>query len=298
MLHVIPRIILIKTLLLGNFPSGSSISYHDERFYLVGDDAGNIAVLDHHYRAVDSIRLFDYPEQRIPKAQKTDFETAVIIQMQDKAHLLALGSASRKEREKAMLIPLPAPDAAPATFDMGVFTERLRNSGIPEINIEGAAVLGKLLLLANRGNNAHPQNQLVITEKDYWARQGEARISVLPLALSAQDGFKGISELCYVPSGDRLLFTFSSEATSNAYDDGVIGDSYIGWVNKISQKLQGPELQLDGIINLSEADAAFKGEKIEGICVEQAGDRELLLHLVADNDKGQSRLFNVRMLLD
>jgi hypothetical protein len=87
----------------------------------------------------------------------------------------------------------------------------------------------------------------------------------------------------------------SSEATNNAYDDGVIGDSYIGWVNGINQKLQQPDIMLDGLINLSEVSAAFKGEKIEGLCIESANGDELILHLIADNDQGESRLFNVRL---
>lgn len=302
MLKAIPQIILIKSLLLADFPSGSSISYHDGRFYLVGDDASKVAVLDHHYRQVNAIGLFDHPGKRISKAKKADFETAVVIDVDHKAHLLAIGSASRREREKGMLIPLASADshqAAPSTIDLAVFTERLKTSGIKEVNIEGAAVIGDQIVLANRGNHTYPENHLIITEKDYWLRQEDAHISVLPLTLPpSEKGFTGISELCYVPSSNSLLFTLSSEATANAYDDGVIGDSYIGWASGISGKLKQPALVLDGIINLSETDAAFKGEKIEGICLERADGKELLLHLVADNDQGESRLFNVKMIVD
>ena len=166
MLKAIPRIILIKSLLLGDFPSGSSISYHDGRFYLLGDDANKVAVLDHHYRQVDSIGLFDYPEKRIPKAIKTDFEAAVIVAIDQQAHLLAIGSASRREREKGMLVPLAAPGsgvAAPSPIDLSVFTERLRKSGIKEVNIEGATVIGDQIVLANRGNETYPENLLIIT---------------------------------------------------------------------------------------------------------------------------------------
>jgi hypothetical protein len=87
----------------------------------------------------------------------------------------------------------------------------------------------------------------------------------------------------------------SSEATNNAYDDGVIGDSYIGWVNDINQKLQQPDIILDGLINLSDIDTAFKGEKIEGICMESVSGNEMVLHLIADNDQGESRLFKLKL---
>jgi hypothetical protein len=283
--------------LLPDFPSGSAICYYDGKFYLVGDDARNVAVLDREYREAGAIPLFEHPEKRIPKAQKTDFETAVIVDAEQQAHLLAIGSASRREREHVMLVPLQQPGSHAAKFDTGVFTGRLRGAGIKEVNIEGGALAGDKLILANRGNNTYRENHLIITGKDYWLHQDDAPLSVLPLTLPSDiHDFLGISELCYDPSSDTLLFTLSSEATANAYDDGVIGDSYIAWVNNISQQIKQSSISLDALINLAEADAAFKGEKIEGICMEAAHSNEWLLHLVADNDKGQSRLFRVQLL--
>jgi len=294
-----PRIQLLNAVLLPDFPSGSAITYYDGRFYLVGDDARNIAVLDRDYRQAGTIPLFEHPEKRIPKAEKTDFETAVIVDAQQQAHLLAIGSASRKEREQVMLVPLQQSGGHPAKFNTGVFTERLRSAGIKEVNIEGGTLAGELLILANRGNNTYRENHLIITGKDYWLRQEDVQVSVLPLTLpSCIDGFLGISELCYDPLSDTLLFTLSSEATANAYDDGAIGDSYIAWAAHISQQIKQSSIALDALINLPEADAAFKGEKIEGICIEAAHSNEWLLQLVADNDKGQSRLFRVRLSRD
>jgi hypothetical protein len=248
-------------------------------------------VLNTDYQEVDSIKLFDYSEKRIPKIEKTDFETAVLVNDNDKIHLLALGSASTKEREKGMLIALD--DMGLQAFSTAEFIKRIK---IAEINIEGATCIGDHLILSNRGNNANPANHLIITEKNFWIRQKEAALSVLPIAIPfPTKEIPGVSEMCYVESRDILLFTMSSEATNNAYDDGVIGDSYIGWVNGINQKLQQPDIMLDGLINLSEVSAAFKGEKIEGLCIESANGDELILHLIADNDQGESRLFNVRL---
>lgn len=299
MQQVKPRIILLQSLLLPDYPSGSAITYYEGKFYLVGDDARNIAVLDQNYREAGTVPLFEHPEKRIPKTQKTDFETAVIVDVQHQPHLLAIGSASRKEREQVMLVSLQQPDAHLSKFDTGVFTARLRRAGIKEVNIEGATLTGDHLILANRGNNTYRENHLIITGKDYWLHQDHAPLSVLPLTLPAGiNDFLGVSELCYDPSSDTLLLTLSSEATANAYDDGAIGDSYIAWVDHLSQKLRQPALSLDALINLPQADPAFKGEKIEGICIEAAHRNELLLHLVADNDKGHSRLFQLKLLRD
>ncbi|SFD16260.1 hypothetical protein SAMN05518672_101820 [Chitinophaga sp. CF118] len=298
---MIAKIVLLKSLLLNKFPSGSAINYYNGKLYLIGDDAKNMLVLNTDYQEIDSLKLFDYSGKRIPKAEKADFETAVLVNVNDKIHLLILGSASGKEREKGILIPLPASDVSlpePQAFSNAEFIKRVKMKGIPEINIEGATLIGDHLILSNRGNSANRENHLVITEKDFWIRQNEAALSVLQVAMPF--GIKevpGISELCYVESKDILLFTLSSEATNNAYDDGVIGDSYIGWVNGINQKLQRSDIVLDGLINLSDVDADFKSEKIEGVCIESASGNELILHLIADNDQGESRLFNIKLVM-
>lgn len=285
--------------MLSNFPSGSAINYHDGKLYLIGDDANNMLVLDEDYQETNSIQLFDYSEKRIPKTLKTDFEAAVLVNISDKIYLLALGSASGSEREKGMLIPLASGEAGfqkPQTFSYAAFIDSVKLKGIPEINIEGATLIGDHLILSNRGNITNQENHLIITERDFWTRQNEATISVLRVVMPLNI-FAGVSELCYVASLDLLLVTMSSEATTNAYDDGVIGDSYIGWVKDISRKLQDRDIVLDELVNLSAVDAIFKGEKIEGICTASVDGNELLLHLVADNDQGESRLFNIKLSL-
>ena len=100
-----PRIELVKSLLLSDFPSGSSINYHDGKFYLIGDDSTNILLLDTDYQKIDSVQLFDYPEKRIPKSDKIDLEGSAIIEIMGKDHLLILGSASGKNRKRVILIP-------------------------------------------------------------------------------------------------------------------------------------------------------------------------------------------------
>jgi hypothetical protein len=52
---------------------------------------------------------------------------------------------------------------------------------------------------------------------------------------------------------------------------------------------------LDGLINLSMADSRFRGEKIEGICVEKISATTITAHLVSDNDDGKSTIFKVEI---
>ena len=280
-----PTLQLLQYLLLANFPSGSSINYYENKLYLLGDDARTIIVLDTHYQLLDSLRLFDYPEKRIPKSQKIDLESSAIVTIAGNKHLVALGSASTNNRKKILLVPLTAggtidrsnPVVSHSTSE---FVDRLTNGGVNVVNIEGATIMRRTLILANRGNRSDPNNYLIITGEDFWSQQKEAAFRIVPIELPGnQNKFLGISELLYVESKDMILFTFTSEGTNNAYDDGVIGGSYIGWMKNVAAKLKQTKLRLDGMINLSDVSNEFKNQKIEGICVESVSDNELITSL-------------------
>ncbi|MCF6406746.1 hypothetical protein L3C95_27865 [Chitinophaga filiformis] len=287
-------ITLLKSLLLSAYPSGSSIDYYNGHLYIIGDDANILLVLDSNYNEVSTVPFFDYKEKRIPKVKKADLESAVILDIDGEKSLLALGSAATKERETGVVLRLR--DNKVQHISYAPFVNRLRQ--IPEINIEGATIAGPHLMLANRGNKNNPVNNIITTTPDFWQRQEDAPISIsqliIPFSLA---GFAGISELCYIEQEDILLVVLSSENTGNAYDDGTIGDSYIGWIKNVSRKLNKGDILLDGIVNLSDVDPVFKGEKLEGVCLAEATDNGWYLHLVADNDQGESRLFHIKILL-
>jgi hypothetical protein len=153
-----PDIRLIKSALLKDFPSGSSINFYDGKFYLVGDDATNVLILDNKYNKVDSIRLFGYPEKRIPKSEKADFESSTIILLNNIPHLFIIGSASTEKRKKTLLLPVQNHHAGHNLFQpffyKDAFLQQLKTKGIAELNIEGSTVLKDSLVLSNRGNIA------------------------------------------------------------------------------------------------------------------------------------------------
>ena len=299
-----PTVQLLQFLLLTNFPSGSSINYHEDKLYLLGDDARNILVLDTRYQAADSIQLFDYPEKRIPKSQKADFESSAIVTINGIDHLLVLGSGSTERRKNFLLIPLTSigriDHTKPLVSDnMKEFIARLTKTSIRDVNIEGAFVVGQRMVLANRGIRNHSANYLILSDNNFWVQQDDARLNIVTIELpEGKREFLGISDLCYVESRDMFLFTFTSEATTNAYDDGVIGSSYIGWVNNVATKLNQTKLKLDGLIDLSGSSPEFKNQKIEGICMERESDDGLLIHLISDNDNGESKLFRILLKFD
>src|SRR6218665_2039880 len=291
----------LTSLLLADFPSGSSINYYKDKLYLIGDDATAILVLDKAYGKLNIIPVFEYNQAtRVPKALKPDFETSCIVPDAGRDHLLVLGSASRANRMQGLLVPLEESSAtsqATTVFSLTDFFHRLTTIG--EINIEGSTSIDSQLVLSNRANSSNPYNTLIITPADFWKQQASSTIGIVRLVIpGTQKDVMGVSELCYVKEKDLLLLTLSTEPTANAYDDGAIGDSYIGWISAISTKLNQQEVAVEGIVNLPQAHKELAGEKIEGITIERVEDDTLITHLVSDNDKGQSRLFKLKITID
>jgi len=291
---------LLKSMVLAEFPSGSSINYLNGKLYLIGDDANHILVLDHDYQKIDSIHLFDRPEKRIPKNEKADLETSTWISVDGRSCLLIFGSSSRQKRQKTILIPAPAGMEAQKPdfdfFDGENLARQLENSGIGEVNIEGSTILGDALVLANRGNENNPRNHLIFLNKDFHeSRQPRATISRLGLPPVAQH-FLGVSELCYAEELDILFVTLSSESTPDSYSDGAIGSSFLGWA--VKPMAETTEIFLDGLTDLSTIHEAFRKQKIEGICLERAGPGEAIAHLISDNDRGESSLFKMSLRME
>jgi hypothetical protein len=299
---VTPRIELIKTFLLKDFPSGSSINYRKRNFYVIGDDATHILVLDSQYQKIDSFHLFDYSEKRIPKEDKTDLEGSVVLPVNGTDHLLIVGSASRKNRKRIILIPfsetgLNTHSQNSSFYKTKTFIKRIKAQGIEEVNLEAVCLLGNQLILGNRGNRSTQENHLIITDPDFWEHQEEATLVIRKLIIPETQPKEvlGLSELCYIRESDLLLITLASEETDNSYDDGEIGNSYLGWIQNASTKLQNEEVSIDALHSLADVDPVFATEKIEGVCVETITSSGATLHLISDNDSGESRLFQLKM---
>jgi len=280
---------------LADYPSGSGITFLQDKFYVTGDDATSIAVLDRNLIPVHSIAISDYPEKRIPKPVKPDYEASTLMTVGGKPTLAILGSASTPVRKKLMLV---APDAAgPFTmsFPTDVFIRRLTAAGIKEVNLEGITMVGNRVVIANRGNLAYQENHLILTDPAFWLRQDTAALFVCRPDVSAfVPGFTGLSDIAWLPERDILFLSFSSEDTTNAYDDGAIGLSYLAWIHKPLDKLSAAVCKPDGMVVLSEVSTEFNGQKIEGICATAGPGNSITIHLVADNDTGDTGLFELR----
>lgn len=275
---------------LDHYPSASGIEYYNEHYYIIGDDANDLLVLDSNLVSSDSIPLYQYPEKRIPKDIKADLES---ITLTTDNKLLVLGSGSKAPyRNTAWLIdPITKQKDS---IQLDTFYSRLTINGIKELNIEGSCAIPGYQLLSNRGSKGYPKNQLIFTRPDFWNRQSSAPVSTLLIgAQPDSSSFTGVSGIAYAKRSDRLILTLSTENTRNNYDDGEIGKSYLWIVHNISNKKRWSAINPDQVIDLQEMDNRFKGQKIESVCVIKETNNFLHLLLAADNDNGTSTLFKV-----
>lgn len=267
-----------------NFSSASAIEFYNDRLYVFGDDAKNLLILRPTYSIIDSVSIADSGSYRISKDEKHDIESAMIINHNGNPHLFGVGSMSTDKRWGVIGHDLKAGTFYHASF----FEISKRFAGIEMINIEGSCVVDSLIIFSNRANLSNPVNHLL-----FWNKLDSIGPKVLRLPTTEK--LAGVSGLYYVKEKDLLLFTASEEETINAVDDGIIGESYLGWIEHFAQKMNHAELKADTFLKLSEVDAAFAKQKIESVCVEKIEGKEMILHLVADNDNGRSKLFKVKL---
>ena len=291
------KLSLLEFKKLENFPSASGIEFYDDRVYIVGDDAKDLLVLNKKWNKPGVIHLFDSEDSRITKQQKADLEASAVIHINKKPYLLLLGSGSTNARNHAVLLNLL--NYKFEMLDLTVFYERLKQSGVAELNIEGASAMNGDIVLCNRANNTNPDNILITTSAEFWKKQADAPIHLIKVGLPITEPVMGISGITYSEDHETLIFTTSTEDTINAYDDGSIGKSCLGFIENAPRKIGREKVQLkvNELIDLPSADEQFKGYKIESVCIQSEKDHSMKLQLVADNDTGSSYLFKVLVKL-
>jgi hypothetical protein len=289
----IPAFFISKSV-INDFQSGSSLDFHDGKIYAIGDDARHIVVLDTEFNEVDRIGLFDGQDKRIAKDVKADLETSTIIDIDGMPHILILGSGAKDNRCVGYLLSIDMEGIITDNFKYNTFVRRLKNEGgLPEVNIEGSAIVGDKFLLVSRGNRTNPDNFLITTDNFFWEKQDIASIFLTRFQLPDKDA--GISEICYDKQTDILYFIATVEDTTNTIDDGKIGDSYIGCIRDFFSKMTSDTIQADEFINLTKISIEFIGHKIEGICIEEKTDGYHIINLVSDNDNDESRIFKIKV---
>ncbi len=281
-----------------DYPSASSVEYYNGKLYVMGDDATHLLVLDTNFNFIDSIPIVLYSGKRIPKEIKPDLEASTIYSDSNETSLFLFGSGALDPYRNAGWKYNLQSNTKDYVYLQPLYA-RIKATGVEQINIEGSVFLTDRLVLANRGHKGYPYNQLILIGENYLKGDSSYNISIIPFKIQKDTAlFKGISGLTYAKQNDQLLMTVSTEDTRSAYEDGLIGKSYLWIINNILTKLNATSLKADRIIDLEEIDSRFKGQKIESAAVISETSDLIHLALVADNDDGSSTIFKMSIKKD
>lgn len=279
---------------LKSYSSGSGMVCFNQKIYLMGDDMDYLLITDTSFNTVDTIQITP-GSGRIPRSIKPDIEAVSLLRRRKSPFLLLLGSgAVFPYRSKGWLVNV---DTKEKTFiDLEPFYNRIRAGGIKELNIEGLTTAAGGMILANRGNKSVPRNYLIFTSPDFWNNQQTADVRIMKLGANTDTAsFSGVSGLDYSYKSDRLFLTVSTEDTYSTESDGTIGKSYLWLIDNISSKRRLTAVNPNRVIDLESIDKRFKGHKIESVCILSESKTSYSLALVADDDKGTSILFTIRL---
>lgn len=276
-----------------SYPSASAVEYFKDRYYIMGDDATHLLVLDSNLHGIDSISFYTSAGKRIPKETKPDLESIAIIYNHKTPGLLLLGSGSASPYRNTAILVDPA-SGQRTTYALDTFFRRMKNAGLAELNIEGSCTIPGSFIMVNRGHKGFPKNHLIVASPGFWEKQATTGFDFVLFGNNSDTSqFQGVSGLAYARSSDKLIATVSTEDTRSVYEDGAIGKSYLWIVDNISSKKRWNSINPNRIIDLESIDGRFQQQKIESVCVVKEAKNYIRLVLVADNDKGSSTVFQI-----
>ena len=222
--------------------AASGLTWWRGRLAVVSDDASFVGLIDPTSGLTDAITLpagpggrRQFDRGRGNKADKPDLEAVCVID----GALVGLGSDSGLAIRRAAIVIDPTPRRV--ALDRLYAALRSEVLGNGALNLEAVAIDGDAVVLGNRGGDLGPDGA---PTHDGLARlplrafaallaaPADApvpRVAWCALALGSLEGARlRLTEL--EPAAGGLLYAATAEATTSAYDDGVVTGSALGIV--------------------------------------------------------------------
>lgn len=245
----------------GHVRAASGLAWWGGRLVLVQDDALWLGLLEPAGGGCESVplpairgepdKLFD--EGLGNKRRKPDLESCLVTEVDGERWLVAFGSGSTPAREK-LLVVRGEEARRLAWVEAPRLYARLRAAfGGPQLNLEGAALVGGgTLRLFQRGNGA-TKNGLVPVNGTCdlaWApildalRAGrepfEEPRALVRWELGALQGVRlGFTDATPAPGG-AVAFLAAAEASPDAVDDGLVSGSALGVIDAAGRARWAP----------------------------------------------------------
>jgi hypothetical protein len=285
----------IKTLMLdapshqhrcAHLSAASGLVQVGQCFYVVADDENHLGVFQ--YSGFEPGVLIPLFSDHLPlgyeerKAVKPDLEVLALIPANKKyphGALLALGSGSKETRRKGVIIALDQHEGLNNVdiIDLSLLYRELKKE-LGKINIEGAVIVDKDIVLFQRGNKKNKLNATIrFSLKQFYSyifpasdkHPKKLKATITPYDLGQiQDIPLCFTDATSLPDG-AIVFTATAENTSDSHLDGTCMGSVIGIINS-----QG---------KLHKIKSIDKTIKLEGVAAQVIADKLTLL-LVTDAD--------------
>lgn len=259
--------------------------------YVVADDENHLGVFP--FDSVNKGTLKELFPGELPllyeerKAEKPDLEVLTLIPPSaHHAHgaLLALSSGSKKLRTKGIIISFNKSGELQDDVEIidltNLYDEIKKDIG--KLNIEGAVIIDKDIILFQRGNKKNKINatiQIPINQFFNYINPSEKKlthnleVNITHYDLGDIDGVP----LCFtdatVLENSDIVFCAAAENTSDSYLDGTCMGSAIGII-KINSELYKIE-QVDQIIKIEGIEAKIVDNHIELLLVTDADDENI-----------------------
>lgn len=276
--------------IVDQIPSSSGIGIYRNGYFVIGDDSPYLYRLARDLSITEKILLTDstlLTNARVRKEDKPDFEALEVVADKE---LIIFGSGSKSPQRDIVCWLSLLDTAETRAYPASKFYDRLRTLEVmadSELNLEAAVYKEGVLYLFNRRKNVvfsmDYSSLLGFLEGDGELPEIHTRIVDLPSVRGVEAGFSGAVALQGQP---RILFTASIEDTDNAYDDGAVLGSIIGYLDLTEEGDVGQEVRYC-VLGMDSPYAL----KIESIAIEvEHGASSSEVVLVADNDDGKSRI--------
>lgn len=211
--------------------AASGLALYNNRFYVVCDDEQSLATFPMEGLGDgEFIPLFPglLPlDTKDRKKEKADLEAILILD----GLLLALPSGSTLNRQRGISYTLP--HSIPKIIDVSSLYNELSKT-FPELNIEGACVHQKELVLLQRGNGVQRQNGLITLDlAQVLLDLNDQMISIKSLKTihhCSLPSLKGI-DLTFTDGASfngKLYFLAVAEDSQSTYEDGLVAGSILG----------------------------------------------------------------------
>lgn len=259
--------------------AASGLVLAQNRFYLVADDENGIMGINKDLKSSGEIyEVFPglLPEDKNERKKlKPDFEGMVHLPQMNA--LLCLPSGSKKNRSRGALVSLTDHKITEVSFK-NVY-QKLEDI-YPELNIEGAVLVGEDIRLFQRGNGKLHQNAVIDINLKSFLNDQMKDLNAINISLGK---FKGIP-LSFTDASlfnNKCYFVAVAENSESTYADGEFVGSILGELSETGEIISTTPLELDS--------------KPEGLAFDQHN-----FYLVTDDDDRTkpSRLFQGTLVIN